>query len=120
MARAGEEVKQRAKDTVSAAKQQASDAISSIKGPDKMERLKQMVINRLPYHPQFLRKGTVYSAELLSPMMFGPATPTTARAARDEAGTLEHPERAARHLARFGEDASRNAPRGGRDRAGVF
>jgi hypothetical protein len=77
VARAGEEVKQRAKDTVSAAKQQASDAISSIKGPDKMERFKQMVINRLPYHPQFLRKGTVYSAELLSPMMFGPATPTT-------------------------------------------
>jgi hypothetical protein len=76
VARAGEEVKQRAKDTVSAAKQQASDAISYIRGPDKMERLKQMVINRLPYHPQFLRKGTVYSAELLSPMMFGPATPT--------------------------------------------
>jgi hypothetical protein len=76
VARAGEEVKQRAKDTVSAAKQQASDAISYIKGPDKMERLKQLVINRLPYHPQFLHKGTVYSAELLSPLMFGPATPT--------------------------------------------
>jgi hypothetical protein len=74
VARAGEEVKQRAKDTVSAAKQQASDAISYVKGPDKIDRLKQMVINRLPYHPQFLRKGTVYSAELLSPMMFGLVT----------------------------------------------
>jgi hypothetical protein len=76
VARAGEEVKQRARETVSTAKQQASDAISYIKGPDKMERLKQVVINRLPYHPQFLRKGTVYSAELLSPLTFGSATTT--------------------------------------------
>ena len=76
VARAGDEVKQKVKDTVSSAKQQASDAVSSIKGPDKMERLKQEIIGRLPYHPQFLRKGTVYSAELVSPIMFGPATPT--------------------------------------------
>ena len=33
-----------------------------------------MAIDRLPYHPQFLRKGTVYDAELRAPLAFGSAS----------------------------------------------
>lgn len=62
--------------------QQARDARSAVTGPGKLERLKDLLIRRLPYvsnlpyHPQYLRKGTFYTAELLSPLDFGSATPT--------------------------------------------
>jgi hypothetical protein len=57
--------------------QRTSEALGVLKAPGKMERLKEAAINRLPYHPQFLRKGTVYTAELLAPLDFGttPAIP---------------------------------------------
>jgi hypothetical protein len=57
--------------------QRTSEAFGVLKAPGKMERLKQAAIDRLPYHPQFLQKGMVYTAELLAPLDFGttPATP---------------------------------------------
>jgi hypothetical protein len=33
------------------------------------------MIRQLPYHPQFLAKGTVYNAELVSPLSFGSVLP---------------------------------------------
>jgi mono/diheme cytochrome c family protein len=79
---------QKVGEAVSAAKQQARDALATIAGPDKMERLKVAVVSHLPYHPQFLRKGTVYSAELETPLSFGRVTPVP----RAAAGTSPAPD----------------------------
>jgi hypothetical protein len=71
----------RAHDAVAQAKQAATakarGALAAIKSPGKMERARAAVINRLPYHPQYLVKGTVYVAELLAPLDFGSAPPPT-------------------------------------------
>ncbi|PYR61651.1 MAG: hypothetical protein DMF91_09245, partial [Acidobacteria bacterium] len=75
VARVEGEITQRARDAVSDAKQKVSDVISAVTEPGKMERLKDLAIERLPYHPQYLHKGTVYSAELQSPLTFGTVTP---------------------------------------------
>jgi hypothetical protein len=48
-----------------------SDAIAAIKAPGRAERLKLLLIYRLPYHRQYLTKGTVYDAELQAPLTFG-------------------------------------------------
>ncbi|HXB54617.1 MAG TPA: carboxypeptidase regulatory-like domain-containing protein [Vicinamibacteria bacterium] len=61
---------------------------ASLKAPDKIERLKEMLANRLPYHFQYLHRGTVYAAELLGPLNFGTVTPTP----RAAPGTLAPPE----------------------------
>jgi len=71
VARAKDEV-QRARDELV---QRKDDALAAIKDPGKMARLKEMVIDRLPYHPQFLAKGIVYNAELVSPVSMGAITP---------------------------------------------
>jgi hypothetical protein len=68
-------------------KQKAKDALSAIGQPGRMQRLRDAAIRRLPYHPQFLTKGTVYNAELVSPLALGVATPT----AKAPAGTLPAP-----------------------------
>jgi|SRR5579864_25524 len=79
---------QKVGEAMSAAKAQARDALAEIEGPNKMERLKTAVVSRLPYHPQFLRKGTVYTAELQAPLSFGQVTPVP----RAAAGTSPAPD----------------------------
>lgn len=76
-ARAREEIARRAKQTVDV-----------VKAPGKKERFTDAAINSLPYHPQFLRKGTVYSARLAAPLEFGTA-PSIERA---PPGTPPDPE----------------------------
>jgi hypothetical protein len=49
----------------------AHETLSSVKKPGRMRRLKDALIGRLPYHPQYLRAGTVFTAVLLSPLSFG-------------------------------------------------
>ena len=71
VARAKDEI-QRARDEIV---QRKNDAIAAIKEPGKLDRLKEVAIDRLPYHPQFLAKGIVYNAELVSPVRMGVATP---------------------------------------------
>jgi len=68
--------------------QRTSEALSTITAPGKMERVKEAVINRLPYHRQYLRKGTIFTAELLAPVEFGTAQATP----RAAAGTQPAPE----------------------------
>jgi hypothetical protein len=74
----------RARDAVAQAKQAAAAharaALAAIKSPGKMERAKDVLINRLPYHAQYLAKGTVYIAELVAPLDFGMATTAVAAA----------------------------------------
>jgi hypothetical protein len=66
------------------------NALSAIKRPGKIERLKEAVMSRLPYHRQFLAKGTVYTARLESPLDFGtvPAVDGAAEGAAPEPGSV--------------------------------
>ena len=75
VARAKEEAKSRAAEATAAVKQRAADAVSIVKQPGRMARLKESAVERLPYHPQILRKGTEYDARLLAPLDFGAAEP---------------------------------------------
>src|SRR5258708_23222938 len=43
-------------------------------GPDKKARLADFLWAKLPYHPQNVRKGTRFDAELIAPLQFGMAT----------------------------------------------
>jgi hypothetical protein len=71
IARARNEV-ERARDEIVRRK---NDAIAAVREPGRLERLKEMAIDRLPYHPQFLGKGIVYNADLVSPVSIGTARP---------------------------------------------
>jgi len=75
VARAKQEARSRAAEAIATVKQRAGDAVATVKQPGKMARLKEWTLDRLPYHPQQLRKGTQYDAELQAPLSFGAATP---------------------------------------------
>ena len=55
---------------------QAKRAVSTVTAPGKMERLRDLSLRALPYHPTFVPKGTVYSATLMEPLSFGEGIPT--------------------------------------------
>jgi hypothetical protein len=78
VARAKLEVKAEAAHAIDSAKHQVIGALSAVKDPGRMHRLKEWAVSKSPYHPQVLRQGTVYDAELQAPIMFGtaPARPT--------------------------------------------
>lgn len=89
--RARSEIRQRTTDAVAGAKQKVRDTLASIKSlrePGQLHRLKDAVVQQLPYHPQYLAKGTVYDAELSSPISFGRAVPSVAA----PAGTAPAPD----------------------------
>jgi hypothetical protein len=70
------EVRQRIDDSISSARQQLNDALAAMRQPGKMDRVKNAVIARLPYHPQYLVQGLVYDVELMSPLGFGAVAPS--------------------------------------------
>jgi len=89
--RARGELRQRAADAVSEAKQKVRETLASMKSlrePGQLHRLKDAAVQQLPYHPQYLAKGTVYDAELSSPISFGRVVP----AAAAPAGTAPAPD----------------------------
>ena len=88
VADAQQRVTQRVDDAVSNAKDQVRSTLTVVKGPDKMERLKEAALNRLPVHPQYLHKGTIYSATLQAPVSFGEVAPVP----RAPAGTTPAPD----------------------------
>jgi hypothetical protein len=63
------------------AKAQVQDKIDStrknvsdiVRAPDKKERLEDFLWAKLPYHPQRVRRGTRFDAELIDPVPFGAA-----------------------------------------------
>ena len=69
----GKNLAERAKDEVSA---KVKEALSTVKQPGRARRLEQGLVSSLPYHPQYLAAGTVYTAVLLSPLSFGTAEAT--------------------------------------------
>jgi hypothetical protein len=81
VSRARSEVRQQTTDAVTGAKQKVGDAFASIKSlrePGQVSRLRDAAVQQLPYHPQYLAKGTVYDAELSAPISFGRAVPAIA------------------------------------------
>ena len=84
VASAREEVADRAKAAVADAKRK----IAAIKEPGRLQRLKNALVAGLPYHPQYLGAGTVFTAELVEPVPFGAARATEAAAS----GTIPAPE----------------------------
>jgi hypothetical protein len=73
VARAKQEVKAEAANTIDSAKHQVTGALSAVKDPGRMHRLKEWAVSKSPYHPQVLSQGTVYDAELQAPITFGAA-----------------------------------------------
>ena len=71
IARGKEEATGHAKEAIAAAKRQFHDALTEVTAPGKKQRLKDAAIAQLPYHPQYLHAGTLYTAELLAPLSFG-------------------------------------------------
>ena len=66
----------------------AKEAAAIVTAPGKRERALDMAIRSLPYHKQFLQKGTTFSAPLTSALDFGSADP----APRAAAGAMPKPD----------------------------
>jgi hypothetical protein len=69
-------VKEQVGEEVARLKQAEHDALAAIKEPGKSDRVKQTLISKLPYHPQYLNQGTVYSAVTRSAIPFDPVPST--------------------------------------------
>jgi hypothetical protein len=64
--------KQTARDQINAQlSARTQGVIDLVRGPDKKERLIDFLVMKLPYHPQWVRKGTRFDPELSSPLQFG-------------------------------------------------
>jgi hypothetical protein len=50
--------------------------VAEVKQPRKVDRLKHGLVMAMPYHPQYLERGTVYTASLIAPLGFGSVEPT--------------------------------------------
>lgn len=58
------------------AKARVHGMVHMVTAPGKWQRVKIAAISQLPYHPQYLDKGTLYTAQLSSPLDFGEAVLT--------------------------------------------
>ena len=65
--------KQQVKDAIQGQIDRARSISDTIRGPNKMEKLEDYLLAKLPYHPQYVRRGTRFDAELLDPLSFGSA-----------------------------------------------
>jgi hypothetical protein len=64
--------KQTAKDRINGAINARSRGIADIvRGPSKKEKLEDLMWSKLPYHPQYVRRGTRFDAPLRDPLQFG-------------------------------------------------
>jgi hypothetical protein len=65
-----------------------------VRGPDKKERVADLLMSKLPYHPQYVRSRTRFDAELSQPLDFGSGTLTEASLAllgsQPAAGSVAH------------------------------
>jgi hypothetical protein len=84
-------VKQTAKDQAYGAINARTRGIADIvRAPNKKEKLVDMFWSKLPYHPQYCRRGTRFDAPLRDPLSFGIATIKPADIA--ESGTQPRPD----------------------------
>ncbi len=63
--------KQHAHDAIQSKIEQIKSIPSLVLGPDKKEIADDYLTAKLPYHPQYIRKGTRFDAELTQPLSFG-------------------------------------------------
>ncbi|MEY2537792.1 MAG: hypothetical protein QOG67_1532 [Verrucomicrobiota bacterium] len=64
--------KQQARDRINAAVNSKTRGVADlVRGPDKMERVEEFLLMKLPYHPQWVRKGTRFDPELSESLQFG-------------------------------------------------
>lgn len=70
-----------------AAERKVTESVHAMTRPGRMERLRGMLINSLPYHHEYLPRGTRYAAHLVEPLAFG----SVAAADRAPAGTTPPP-----------------------------
>src|SRR6202035_2767566 len=64
--------KQTAKDRINGAINARSRGIADIvRGPNKKEKLIDLMWSKLPYHPQYVRRGTRFDAPLRDPLQSG-------------------------------------------------
>lgn len=63
--------KQRVEDQIHAQIARAKSIPDIVRGPDKRQRLYDFLMSKLPYHPQAVRSGTRFDAELRAPLSFG-------------------------------------------------
>lgn len=63
--------KAQVKDKIDSTRKSVSDVV---RAPDKKEQLEDFLWAKLPYHPQRVRRGTRFDAELINPVEFGAAT----------------------------------------------
>ncbi|HZT33746.1 MAG TPA: hypothetical protein VFA33_27900 [Bryobacteraceae bacterium] len=66
--------KQKVEDQIHAQIARAKSIPDVVRGPDKKERVADFLMSKLPYHPQYVRKGTRFDAELRAPLDFGKET----------------------------------------------
>jgi len=64
------------------AARRAREMLAAIRGPAKMERVRTALFNGLPYRPDYVLKGSVYTVNLTVPIDFGEA-PSSAVAPSD-------------------------------------
>lgn len=53
------------------ARDRVNSAIDSVRGLNKKEKVIDLLWSKLPYHPQYMRRGTRFDAPLLDPLAFG-------------------------------------------------
>lgn len=63
--------KQKVEDAVHAQIARAKSIPDMVRAPDKKDRVEDYLVSRLPYHPQYVRKGTRFDAELSQALDFG-------------------------------------------------
>lgn len=66
-----EKGKQQAQGQIEAAKEKIRGLGDMVRGPNKKEALEDYLFSKLPYHPQLVRRGTRFDAELIEPLQFG-------------------------------------------------
>ena len=63
--------KQKVEEAVHAQVARAKSIPDLVRAPDKKEKAEDYLVSKLPYHPQYVRKGTRVDAELSQPLDFG-------------------------------------------------
>ena len=48
--------------------QRIKDAAEPLREPNKLQRLRESAITRLPYHPEYIDQGTIFNSALLDPI----------------------------------------------------
>ena len=68
--------KQKIEDQINSQIDRVKSIPDIVRAPDKKERLSDYLMAKLPYHPQYVRNGTRFDAELKEPLNFGSETVT--------------------------------------------